>query len=397
MTPARYRRLRSILDRRQPDLTVLVEGLSKPHNVAAVMRTCDAVGVHEIHAPSASESFKPSRASAAGIGRYVGVRTHPDLATAAGVLHDGGFQILAAHLTPSAVDYRDVDYTRPTALLLGTELDGVSPEAIALADGAVAIPMAGAVESLNVSVAAAVILYEAQRQRAARGCTIAAVSTRTPASVCSSSGAIGGWPKCTGAAASPTRVWVRRGRSSQGEAGRARSSASCLTSRHHLSNCRSRLRARGALYLDDATGTLRKNRASPGSPFALPRKGCHVSFRLFPFHQPFQPQASVPLDGVSPNTAGSSRHLFQSADRRESHADTDGRIQHDAGPYHTEPRGCFEPRKIAQMRVGGLFDHGIVLPTVEPIDSMPTPDEQADQSSDYSDSPYSLCFGEGSA
>jgi tRNA (guanosine-2'-O-)-methyltransferase len=169
MTPARYRRLRSILDRRQPDLTVLVEGLSKPHNVAAVMRTCDAVGIPEIHAVSAAETFKPSRASAAGIGRYVGVRTHPDLAAATGVLHDGGFQILAAHLTPSAVDYRDADYTRPTALLLGTELDGISAEAAALADGAVVIPMAGAVESLNVSVAAAVILYEAQRQRAAKG------------------------------------------------------------------------------------------------------------------------------------------------------------------------------------------------------------------------------------
>ncbi len=169
MTPARYRRLRSILDRRQPDLTVLAEGLSKPHNVAAVMRTCDAVGVHEIHAISPSESFRPSRASSAGIGRYVGVRTHADLAAAAGVLHRHGFQILAAHLTPTAVDYRAADYTRPTAVLLGTELDGVSPEAEALADGAVAIPMAGAVQSLNVSVAAAVILYEAQRQRAAAG------------------------------------------------------------------------------------------------------------------------------------------------------------------------------------------------------------------------------------
>ncbi len=169
MTPARYQRLRSILDRRQPDLTVLVEGLSKPHNVAAVMRTCDAVGIHEIHAVSPGETFRPSRASSGGIGRYVGVRTHPDLATAVGVLHDGGLQVLAAHLTPSAVEYRDADYTRPTAILLGTELDGVSSEAEALADGAVAIPMAGAVESLNVSVAAAVILYEAQRQRAAAG------------------------------------------------------------------------------------------------------------------------------------------------------------------------------------------------------------------------------------
>ncbi len=171
MTPARYRRLRSILDRRQPDLTVLVEGLSKPHNVAAVIRTCDAVGVFEVHAVAAGRgpSFAPSRLVSGGSGRYVPVRVHPDLAAAVGALRGAGFRVLAAHLAPGAVDFRSVAYTRPTAILLGTELEGVSPEAEALADGAVAIPMAGAVASLNVSVAAAVILYEAQRQRASAG------------------------------------------------------------------------------------------------------------------------------------------------------------------------------------------------------------------------------------
>lgn len=172
MTPARYRRLRSILDRRQPDLTVLVEGLSKPHNVAAVLRTCDAVGVFEVHAVGTAghgPSFAPSRMVSGGSGRYVPVRVHNDLAAAVRALHAEGFRVLAAHLAPGAVDFRSVDYTLPTAILLGTELEGVSPEAEELADGAIAIPMAGAVPSLNVSVAAAVILYEAQRQRAATG------------------------------------------------------------------------------------------------------------------------------------------------------------------------------------------------------------------------------------
>ncbi len=171
MTPARYRRLRSILDRRQPDLTVLVEGLSKPHNVAAVIRTCDAVGVFEAHAVATggAPAFAPSRLVSGGSGRYVPVRVHADLEAAVGALHGAGFRVLAAHLAPGAVDFRRVDYTLPTAILLGTELEGVSAEAEALADGAIAIPMAGAVASLNVSVAAAVILYEAQRQRAAGG------------------------------------------------------------------------------------------------------------------------------------------------------------------------------------------------------------------------------------
>lgn len=169
MTPARHRRLRAILDRRQADLTVLVEGLSKPHNVAAVLRTCDAVGVFEVHAVSPGRTFRPSRASSGGTGRYVPVRTHRDLAAAVAELRRRGLAVLAADLVPGAVDFRAVDYTRPTAILLGTELEGVSPEAAELADGAIAIPMVGAAASLNVSVAAAVILYEAQRQRAAAG------------------------------------------------------------------------------------------------------------------------------------------------------------------------------------------------------------------------------------
>lgn len=169
MTPRRYARLRSILDRRQPDLTVLMDNVSKPHNVSAVIRTCDAVGVARIHAVSESDAFKANRTSSSGTGRYVPVQTHRDHAAARQDLKAQGMQILAADLTPDAVDFRDVDYTRPTALLLGAEKLGVSDDALAQADTVVTIPIVGAVESLNVSVAAAVILYEAQRQRAAAG------------------------------------------------------------------------------------------------------------------------------------------------------------------------------------------------------------------------------------
>lgn len=169
MTPARYARLRAILDRRQPDLTVLMDNLQKPHNVSAVIRTCDAVGVHEVHAVSDAASFRARRSSAGGTGRYVGVRLHPTTAAAIESLRARGFRILAAHLAPDARDFRCVDYTLPTAILLGTEKDGVGAEAEAQVDGSIVIPVLGAVASLNVSVAAAVILYEAQRQRAAAG------------------------------------------------------------------------------------------------------------------------------------------------------------------------------------------------------------------------------------
>ena len=80
-----------------------------------------------------------------------------------------GFQLIASHLSDTATDYRELDYTRPTALLVGTELFGVSEAALAEADQQVMVPMLGVTQSLNVSVACAIVLYEAMRQRQAAG------------------------------------------------------------------------------------------------------------------------------------------------------------------------------------------------------------------------------------
>ncbi len=169
MTHHRYLRAREVLERRQPDLTVLLDNVHKPHNFSAVLRTCDAVGVFEAHAVWPSPRLRPHQGRAAGTDRWVYVRTHPSVEAAIAQLKATGHAVVAAHPAPGATDFRAVDYTRPTALLLGAELLGVSEEALALADATVVIPLAGMVPSLNVSVAAAVILYEAQRQRAAAG------------------------------------------------------------------------------------------------------------------------------------------------------------------------------------------------------------------------------------
>ncbi len=170
MTPQRFRRLRSVLDRRQPDLTVLLDHVHKPHNLSAILRTCDAVGVLEAHAvlPEGAD-FEPHHETSAGAGKWMRVTKHREVAAAVRALQEKGFQVLAAHLSDRARDFREPDYTRPTAILLGAEKFGVSEAAAAAADGHVVIPMVGMVASLNVSVAAAVILYEAQRQRAAAG------------------------------------------------------------------------------------------------------------------------------------------------------------------------------------------------------------------------------------
>lgn len=167
MTPTRHRRLTSILDRRQTDLTVLVDDLQKPHNVSAIVRSCDAVGVGTLHAVSDEATFRTRAATAVGTERYVEIEVHATPAAAAE--HLRGTQLVAAHLDDRAVDFRAVDYTRPTCIILGQEGPGVRPELLELADATIAVPMVGAVASLNVSVAAAVILYEAQRQREAAG------------------------------------------------------------------------------------------------------------------------------------------------------------------------------------------------------------------------------------
>ncbi|MNY10968.1 tRNA (guanosine(18)-2'-O)-methyltransferase [compost metagenome] len=103
--------------------------------------------------------------SAAGSNSWVTVKTHPTISEAVAQLKAAGMQILATHLSDKAVDFREIDYTRPTCILMGQEKTGITQEALDLADRDIIIPMIGMVQSLNVSVASALILYEAQRQR----------------------------------------------------------------------------------------------------------------------------------------------------------------------------------------------------------------------------------------
>lgn len=170
-TPDRFRRLRAVLERRQPDLTVLMEKVHKPHNFSAVVRSCDAVGVFEAHmVPAADDGAAIRHGVSAGTRRWVRVRRHDDIDASVDYLQENGFRLVAAEPADDrAVDFRDVDYTRPTAVVIGTELDGLGERAIERADALVRIPMMGMVRSLNVSVAAALILYEARRQRDAAG------------------------------------------------------------------------------------------------------------------------------------------------------------------------------------------------------------------------------------
>ena len=171
-TERRQTRFRSVLERRQPDLTVVMENVHDPHNVSAILRSCDGVGVLRAHAVYSIEEPPPgafARQTSASAAKWVDVERHPSLADCYKRLRAEGFTILATSIGPDARPLYDCDLRVPVALVLGNEMRGVSADARDWADGAIQIPMAGMVESLNVSVACAVCLYEAFRQRAGAG------------------------------------------------------------------------------------------------------------------------------------------------------------------------------------------------------------------------------------
>ncbi|MGF1724489.1 tRNA (guanosine(18)-2'-O)-methyltransferase TrmH [Photobacterium nomapromontoriensis] len=165
MTPDRFQRIHSVLATRQPDLTVCMEEVHKPNNVSAIIRTADAVGVHKVHAVWPTESMRLHSHTSAGARNWVELETHDSMVDAIATLKAQGMQVLATNLSDDAVDFREIDYTQPTAIILGGEKNGITAQALAMADQDIIIPMVGMVQSLNVSVASALILYEAQRQR----------------------------------------------------------------------------------------------------------------------------------------------------------------------------------------------------------------------------------------
>lgn len=175
--------------RRQRDQTVLLDEAKKPFNVGAIMRTCDAVGVHSAHAcwESAAENAgaedgaerrqmlhqmrRSLKSASKGSSQWVHLDIHDTLPSAFDAIRakHQGVQFLVTDVDPAAVDFRAVDFTKPTCLIVGSEGNGVSQASKEAADVLITIPMYGMVESLNVASATAVVLFESQRQRLAAG------------------------------------------------------------------------------------------------------------------------------------------------------------------------------------------------------------------------------------
>jgi tRNA (guanosine-2'-O-)-methyltransferase len=165
-TERRIHKLKRVLEHRQQDLTVVCENIHDPHNVSAILRSCDAVGIDTVHLLYSHETFpKLGKKSSASAKKWLQFHRHRDYNSLRKVLQSEQKFIYATYLDPSAVSIYDIDWSRPSAIMVGNEHRGVSNEALEIADQLISIPMFGMVESLNVSVATAVILYEACRQR----------------------------------------------------------------------------------------------------------------------------------------------------------------------------------------------------------------------------------------
>ncbi len=165
-TDERLQRIISTAIARQFSLHVVMENIHDPHNVSAIFRTCDAVGIPKISLLYTFESFpRISKTSSSSANKWIDVERFTDTGNCYEQLREQGYKVYASMLNKNAVNIYDIDLTQKVALVFGNEKRGVSPEAEKLADETFYIPMRGMIQSLNVSVAAAVTLYEAQRQR----------------------------------------------------------------------------------------------------------------------------------------------------------------------------------------------------------------------------------------
>jgi len=169
-TPERIAKVDRVLSLRQPDLRVVLEGVTIAHNASAVIRTCDAAGVLHLDLISPNpELVRFNKAITTRADKWLEISVHGTAAECFGPLKRAGYTVVATHLQKESVPYTEIDYTRPMALVFGSEAEGISKDSLAFADKVVRIPMLGMVQSLNLSVSVAVILYEALRQRAAKG------------------------------------------------------------------------------------------------------------------------------------------------------------------------------------------------------------------------------------
>ncbi len=167
MTPERTDKLTKVLRHRQANLTVVMENVHDPHNISAVMRTCDGVGIQDIYIVSTKipRHKKWGSKSSSSAAKWLTVHQYTNVETCFADLRKNYNNIYATHLNANAISLYDIDFTKSVALIFGNEHEGVSKDIISRADANFIIPQVGIIQSLNISVACAVSIYEAFRQK----------------------------------------------------------------------------------------------------------------------------------------------------------------------------------------------------------------------------------------
>lgn len=170
MKLSRKEKIISVASRRQADFTIVLENVHDPHNISAVLRTCDAAGVSEIFVLNTEPHLTPQRfrigsKTSGGANKWVTVHFYDNPALCISHLKEKYDKVLAATPDEGAVSIWDLDLTGSLAIVFGNEKDGISRETLSLCEGHCIIPMVGMCQSLNISVACAITLYEMYRQR----------------------------------------------------------------------------------------------------------------------------------------------------------------------------------------------------------------------------------------
>lgn len=170
ITRERLAKIKQVLAWRQKDLTLVLANIHDPHNVSAIYRSCDAFGVDTVHLYYTNTEFPElGKKTSASARKWINTARHRSKEEMLASLKAKGCQILATSCSPAAKPLDAWDFTKPTAIIMGNEHSGVDPELLCEVDGELYIPMYGMIQSFNVSVAAAIILAEACRQRKSAG------------------------------------------------------------------------------------------------------------------------------------------------------------------------------------------------------------------------------------
>lgn len=170
-TEQRKQKIRQVLEKRQKSLTVIMENINDPHNLSACLRSCDAVGIQKAYTIYFGSQPIPKlgKQSSASAKKWVSLEMFHSIEKCFNIIRQQGMKIYTTHLSRDAKPIYDIDLTKPVALMFGNEHQGVSEEAAELADGNIIIPQIGMIQSLNISVACAVSVFEAFRQRLKAG------------------------------------------------------------------------------------------------------------------------------------------------------------------------------------------------------------------------------------